>query len=79
MEIIVNPQDYYEIFKEHGKVHNLATDVKVLHWISAIQDVLKPSSQWHFIPAVHSWRDILIHTARDGVLESARQVSGFFA
>lgn len=47
-EIIVNPEEYYNIFKEHGKVYKLGTDVKVLDWKSAVQEVLKPPGKWHF-------------------------------
>lgn len=48
-EIIVNPDEYYNIFREYTTVYHLSQDeVEVSDWKSATQGVFKAPGQWHF-------------------------------
>lgn len=48
-EIITNPEEYLEIFKQHGTVFKLGSeDVPAQDWKSASLKNIKPPGQWHF-------------------------------
>lgn len=45
---IVKPEEYRDIFSEHGTVILLGIDCNVYDWKAAAQNVLKTTSLWHF-------------------------------
>lgn len=50
IEVIVSPEEYYQIIEKYGKLHRvgLETDVDISDWQSASRSTFKPSGQWHF-------------------------------
>lgn len=48
LEVIVQPQEYYDIFEKHGTVLRLGRDFSFHDWKSAVQEVLKAPGSWHF-------------------------------
>ncbi|KAL1516230.1 hypothetical protein ABEB36_000149 [Hypothenemus hampei] len=46
-EEIVTPEEYINIFKQHGKVFHLGKDIPDSDWKDAGKQILKPVSQWH--------------------------------
>lgn len=48
-EVIVRPEEYYEIIKNYGTVLHLGkNNVDLLDWKQATQEVFKPPGQCHF-------------------------------
>lgn len=47
-ESIIDPEDYYKIYRDHGKVLLLGTEVKVFDWKTEALQYMKPPGNWHF-------------------------------
>lgn len=47
-DVIPNPKSYIEFFKQRGTVLNLGTEIEVLDWKTASNEVLKSTSGMHF-------------------------------
>ena len=47
-EIIANPDEYYDIIKEHATLISVGNDCKVFDWKTATAEVFKPVGRWHF-------------------------------
>lgn len=47
-EVITNPQDYYNIFKEHGTVLKLGSEIIIQDWKEASTEILKGANAMHF-------------------------------
>lgn len=45
---ILHPDDYINIIKEGAKIQKMGQDYKVFDWKTESQQILKPTSQWHF-------------------------------
>lgn len=48
LEVISNPDEYYQIFRKHGSVFKMGTEVKVSSWKEAASGVLKTTTAMHF-------------------------------
>lgn len=48
MEVIVEPQTYFDIFKKFGTVLRLGSDFYFYDWKSSVKNVLKVPGPWHF-------------------------------
>lgn len=48
-EIMVDPDEYFDIIKQHASVTYLGTpECALYNWKAAFRDVIKPPAQWHF-------------------------------
>uniref|UniRef100_S4PMR1 DUF7869 domain-containing protein n=1 Tax=Pararge aegeria TaxID=116150 RepID=S4PMR1_9NEOP len=48
LEVIVEPQTYFDIFKKYGTVLRLGSDFHFYDWKSSVKNVLKLPGSWHF-------------------------------
>lgn len=48
IEVILNPDQYINIFENYGQVFQLGKSIPVRDWKTYTQRILKPLSQWHF-------------------------------
>ncbi|CAG9834657.1 unnamed protein product [Diabrotica balteata] len=47
IEIIIKPEEYVNILKDHGTVWNI-NNLEINDWKSATLEIIKPPGQWHF-------------------------------
>lgn len=48
LSVICDPEKYVEVFRNHGKVYHLTTDVSVHDWKKETSRTFKPPGMWHF-------------------------------
>lgn len=48
LEVIVEPEDYFDIFKKYGTVLRLGSDFQFYDWKTSVTNVIKLPGGWHF-------------------------------